>query len=162
MTPLGGGAGAAETVAIAARIAHTVATRSGGLPGLAAQAAALERRACALAEANAVAFAAALESLRSDDHPGLGLRMTAAAEVPGRIAEAAADVAELALALSREGSEDLRPDAVIAATLAEAAAAAAAHLVAVNLVVGEGDPRAAAARAAADAARAAREAALVR
>ena len=44
--------------------------------------------------------------------------------------------------------------------LAEAAAAAAAHLVAVNLTVTEGDPRLDAARAAAAAARAAREAAL--
>jgi formiminotetrahydrofolate cyclodeaminase len=67
-------------------------------------------------------------------------------------------VAELAAQLAHEGEADLRADAVVAATLAEAAAAGAAHLVAINLTMADEDPRVAAAQAAADAARAARDA----
>jgi formiminotetrahydrofolate cyclodeaminase len=80
--------------------------------------------------------------------------------VPGLIAEAAADVGELAAQLARAADPDLRADAAVAATLAEAAATSAAHLVAINLVVTADDPRLAAAQSAAAAARAARDAAL--
>ena len=48
-----------------------------------------------------------------------------AAEVPLRIAEAAADVSELAALAAAEGKPALRPDAAAAATLAEAAVRAA-------------------------------------
>jgi formiminotetrahydrofolate cyclodeaminase len=155
----GGGAAAARTVEAAAHVAAMVA-RYSDAPGLAAQAAALERRAAALARRNAMVFASALEALRGEGHRDLGTRMTGAAEVPGRIAEAAADVGVLASELARTAAPDLRPDAVAAAALAEAAAAAAAHLVAVNLTITPDDPRLEAARAAAAAARGARDAAL--
>ena len=157
----GGGAAAARTVVAAAHVAAMVARHSDA-PGLAAQATALERRATGLAERNAAAFASALEALRGDERRELGPRMDVAAGVLGLIAEAAADVAELALELSRMAVPDLRPDAVAAAVLAEAAATAAAHLVAVNLTVTVDDPRLEAASAAAAAARAARDAALGR
>ena len=155
----GGGAAAARTVMAAA---HTLAmvARQSGAPGLAAQATALERRAAGLAERDAAVFAGALGALRGGARRDLGARMDAAAVVPGQIAETAADVGALAAELVGSAVPDLRADAVVAAVLAEAAAAAAAHLVAVNLTVTEGDPRLGAARAAAAAARAARDAAL--
>jgi formiminotetrahydrofolate cyclodeaminase len=155
----GGGAAAARTVEAAAHVVAMVARHSDA-PGLAAQAAALERRAAVLAGRNAAVFASALEALRGAGQRDLGTRMTGAAEVPGQIAEAAADVCALAAGLARTAAPDVRADAVVAAALAEAAAAAAAHLVAVNLTVTQDDPRLEAAGAAAAAARAARDTAL--
>ena len=69
----------------------------------------------------------------------LGAALLQAAEVPLRIAEAAADVAELAALAAAEGSPHLRPDATAAAALAEAATRAAAHLVEINLATVPGD-----------------------
>ena len=70
----------------------------------------------------------------------LGLALLRAAEVPLRIAEAAADVAELAAARRRpRASPHLRPDATAAAALAEAATRAATHLVEINLATVPGD-----------------------
>lgn len=63
-----------------------------------------------------------------------------AAEIPLTIAELAAEVAELAATVAREGAPDHRADAAAACGLAEAAVAAASHLVAVNLGIGPGDP----------------------
>jgi formiminotetrahydrofolate cyclodeaminase len=155
---IAGGSAAARTVAVAAQVAAMVANRS-NVAGHAAQAEALERRAVRLARLDAEAFAAAIEALRGQERRDLGRRMSAAADVPVQIAEAAADVSALAAELARTAEPDVRADAVTAAALAEAAAASAAHLVAVNLTVSDGDPRLEAARAAAAAARAGREAA---
>ena len=69
----------------------------------------------------------------------LGGALLHAAEVPLRIAEAAADVAELAALAAVEGSTQLRADATAAAALAEAATRSAAHLVDVNLATVRGD-----------------------
>jgi formiminotetrahydrofolate cyclodeaminase len=83
-----------------------------------------------------------------------------AAEVPLRIAEAAADVSELAALAAAEAKPALRPDAAAAATLAEAAVRASAHLVDVNLATVPGDRRSTQAAALATAAEAARARAL--
>jgi formiminotetrahydrofolate cyclodeaminase len=72
--------------------------------------------------------------------------------VPLLLAEAAADVAELAALAADEGDQRRRPDAVAAAVLAEAGARAAAHLVAVNLAAASGDGRVERAERAAEAA----------
>jgi formiminotetrahydrofolate cyclodeaminase len=89
----------------------------------------------------------------------LGRAFARAAEPPLRIVEAATDVAQLAVAVARNGNPGLRADAAAAAALAAAAARAAAELVAVNLTASEDDRRVVQARAlAADAARAADEA----
>ena len=58
-----------------------------------------------------------------------------------RIVEAAADVAELAAFVARNGDPALRPDAVVAALLAAGSARAAAELVAVNLTAAANDER---------------------
>ena len=100
-------------------------------PGIASQSRALRSRLTALGEEDATAFAQVLVTMR--DRTGtpeqrdfaLGLALLRAAEVPLRIAEAAADVAELAAAAAAEGSPHLQPDATAAAALAEAATQAA-------------------------------------
>jgi hypothetical protein len=69
------------------------------------------------------------------------------------VAQLGADVAHLAGHVARLGDQDGRVDALVAADIAAACATGAARLVEVNLGVVEGDPRLAAARAAAEAAR---------
>ena len=61
--------------------------------------------------------------------------------MPLAIAETSADVAELAALATAHGKQSLRPDAAVAAALAEAAAHSGAHLVEVNLSTIPGDDR---------------------
>ena len=116
--------------------------------GVAAQARALRARLTALGEEDAQAYAAVLAAMRNRATHGsgardfgLGVALTEAAEVPLRIAAAAADVAELAALAAVEGKHSLRPDAAAAVILAEAAVRAATHLVDVNLATLPGDER---------------------
>jgi len=133
--------------------------REFGDDAAAAQADSLRVRAAGLAQADAAAYAAA--TLLLIDREGrdfeLGRALDEAAAVPLRIAETAADVAELAAALSDRVVPDARADLGGAALLAEGAARAATHLVEVNLAVSPGDERLRRARAAVEAARAAAE-----
>jgi hypothetical protein len=125
----------------------------------AVQADALRARAAGLAQADEAAYAAAAGLLvgRGGHDFELGRALEEAAAVPLRIAEAGADVAELAAALAERVVPDARPDLAGAALLAAGAARAAAHLVEVNLAVSAGDERLQRARAAAAAAAAAAE-----
>jgi hypothetical protein len=86
--------------------------------------------------------------------------LAAAADPPLAIAELAAGVAERAAELAGTAKESMRGDAVAAAMLAEAASAAAAQLVAVDLADRPDDPRVGLARVHADRAARARDAAL--
>lgn len=163
----GGGLAAACALGMAAAVCTMAARASvsgwNGALGAAAQAGALRDRALKAAQANVRAHERALAAL---DEPGelrpeqrdwaLGTALDRAAELPLEIGRIAADVAELAALIAREGAEATRPDATSAAFIAEAGARAAAALVAANLTVVEGDERLAAAgrsiAAAADAA----------
>jgi len=113
--------------------------------GIASQARALRSRLTALGEEDAAVFAEVLQTMRDQSGTreqrdfALGLALLRAAEVPLRIAEAAADVAELAAAAAAEGAPHLQPDATAAAALAEAATQAATHLVEINLAIVPGD-----------------------
>jgi methenyltetrahydrofolate cyclohydrolase len=62
--------------------------------------------------------------------------LSEAADVPLSVAEAGAEVAEVAARLAREGNPNLRGDAVAAALLAGAGARAAAVLVRINTAAG--------------------------
>jgi formiminotetrahydrofolate cyclodeaminase len=143
----GGGSAAAVTVALAAGLV-TLAARSSrnswsDAIGVAAQAQALVERVMPLVEADALAWeqaAAALEETGGGDEV-LERKLEAAAAVPMQIAEAGADAAALAELVADRGDAAYRADAVAAAILAAAGAEAAAHLVAVNLGVREGDER---------------------
>jgi formiminotetrahydrofolate cyclodeaminase len=142
----GGGTAAALTVAVAAGLVAMVARRSrdswSEAAGVAAQALAVQERIAPLAEADAEAWAAALEALdagRGDDE--LERLLADAVEIPLRIGEAAADVATMAALAAEMGDGTFRGDATAAALLAEAAARAAGALVSVNLTVTEKDER---------------------
>jgi formiminotetrahydrofolate cyclodeaminase len=151
---------AAGLVAMAARASRG---QWGEAKGAAAQADALRERVAPLAQRNADAYAAAVAGLREaqggDPSKGedLGDSLARAADVPLEIAEAAVDVASLAAVVAERGEQALRPDAVAAAALSQAAARAAATLVEVNLGTTPSDPRVTQARDLAGAATAAAE-----
>jgi formiminotetrahydrofolate cyclodeaminase len=143
--------GSGSTAALVASMAAALCTKIARFSdddGSAAQGEALRRRLTALAEQDAVAFEAALRTLdepRESDSDRrdwqLGRSLAAAADVPLRIAEVCADVADLGADLAARCSPDLQPDATGAAVLAEAAARVCAHLVAVNLGATAADAR---------------------
>lgn len=164
-----GGTAAAATAAMAAALVTMVARGSAGWAdgaGVASQARALRARLTSLGADDAAAFEQVMVTMR--DAAGtpeqrdfaLGTALVHAAEVPLRIAEASADVTELAAAAAAEGSPQLRPDATAAAALAEAATRAAAHLVEINLAIVPGDRHSARATLLASAAAEARARAL--
>jgi formiminotetrahydrofolate cyclodeaminase len=147
---LGGGAAAALATALAAALLARAARASREVwdeaAGAAAQAEALRAKAAPLAEADAAAWGQALGLLdaagakpRKGDE--LAAALDEAARLPHRIAEVAADVAELGVLVADRAEPALRPDAVSATVLAAAAAQAGAHLVRVNLATSEGDER---------------------
>ena len=153
----GSGSASALTVAFAAGLVVMVARHSADSwddsAGIAAQALALQARAAPLALANAQVWDGALEALeaaRVNEVPPNGeleAKLDLSAAVPLDIAETAADVATLAALAAELGDGTYRSDAAAAAVLAAAGARAAAHLVAVNLTVQEGDVRLVRARA---------------
>jgi formiminotetrahydrofolate cyclodeaminase len=155
------GAMAASLVGMAAH----ASTGWSGAAGAAAQARALRARLVPLALADAQAYADALEALRESAagqgrHAQLGEKLDRAAALPLSIAEAAADVAELAALAAEHGDGPTRTDAVAAAALAEGAVVAAARLVELNLRTTPGDERSLRCAQLVDAAKAARERAL--
>ena len=143
-----GGTAAAAAAAMAASLVTMVARGSEAWTdgaGVASQARALRARLTTLGDDDADAFEHVLVTLRNGagtpeqrDY-ALGEALVKAAEVPLQIAEAAADVAELAALAASEGLPQLRPDATAAAILAEAAVRAATHLVEINLATVPGD-----------------------
>ena len=165
----GGGSAAALVTALAAALLAKIARTSTAWPesrGIAAQAESLRDRAAPLAQADAEEYEAALRAREDDGTQAgerrdfvLGRAYARAAEPPLQIARAAADVAELAVVVARNGDPAFHADAVIAALLAAAAASSAAELVGVNLTASARDERVReAGRLAEHAARAAEEA----
>lgn len=148
----GGGSVAAVVTEMAAALAAMTARFSRehweGASGAVAQAEALRVRATPLAQEDAEAYEAVLTAMRMPDHLEpevrnalIGETLSRAADVPLRIAEAAADVAELSASIAEEGNPNLRGDAAAAAILAEAAARVAANLVEINLATTVEDER---------------------
>jgi formiminotetrahydrofolate cyclodeaminase len=167
----GGGSVAAVVVSMAAGLVAMGARFSrehwDGARGAVAQAEVLRARAAPLAREDAEAYEAVLTAMRmpKDLEPEvrnrlIGDTLSRAADVPLRIAETAADVAQLGAILAECGNPNLRGDAAAAALLAEAAAHAAANLVEINLGTTEADERIGRARELARAARGAGERAL--
>ncbi len=160
-TPGGGGAAAvtgamaAGLVAMAARFS---APRLPGASDLADQADELRRRVADLAETDARAYVAVLDTRRLPGDDGQRRERTreallGAAVVPLEIAEIGARVARMALRVAEAGNQNLRGDAVTGAVLAAASARSAACLVDINVRLGGLDPELSrrAERAAADA-----------
>lgn len=156
----GAGAVSGVVVAMAAGLIASAARRSTDWEdgkGVAAQAQALRSRVERLAEANEEAYLDALaliEGAREDGgrDAAIGKALDTAAELPLAIAECAFDVALLGAEAAEHTVRGGAEDACAAAALAEAAARAAAGLVAVNLISRPGDERVEHARRLADAA----------
>jgi formiminotetrahydrofolate cyclodeaminase len=101
----------------------------------------LRTRSLELAEIELHAYEPVLEALRLPrEDPGRADRVSAAqteaSKSPLKIAQTAAELAELAAELATSGNPNLKGDAIAGALLAEAAAQAAARLVAINLTDG--------------------------
>lgn len=135
---------AAAVVEMAARLSDSWADG----PGSAAQAEALRLRAIELAQLDADAYQHALDvrttaaTLSADRRDwAIGKAFAEAAEPPLALARLAADVADLARFVARNGDERVRPDVAAALALAAAAARGARELVAVNLTALPGDVR---------------------
>lgn len=140
----GGGAAAALAVAMAASLTAMAARFAGDRlergPEVIARADRLRLSVAPLAEADARAYAEVLAggALPREPHPeerrrAVRLALSAAADIPLAIAEAAAEVADLAATVAVQGNPNLRGDAAAGALLAEAGARAAATLVNINL-----------------------------
>jgi glutamate formiminotransferase/formiminotetrahydrofolate cyclodeaminase len=150
-TPGAGSAAALVTAAAAALTAMAARSSRGSWSEAAAavaQAESLRARATALAQENADALEAFLaERAPNPAQPTetrdfrLGRALLRAADVPLLIAETACDVTLLAAHVASRCNGDVRPDAASAALLAQGAAAAAAHLVEVNLATAPDDAR---------------------
>jgi methenyltetrahydrofolate cyclohydrolase len=150
----GGGSSAAIACALAAALVEMAARLAGGSEDDAERAGGLRRQALELAGRELTSYGPVLAALRLPrDDPSreqrLDSTLTEASEAPLAIAEAAAETAVLAAQVARATSPSVRGDALTGAVLAEAAGAAAATLVEINLSQRAGD-------AAVDRARAAR------
>jgi len=139
-TPGGGGAAAVTGAMAAGLVAMAARFSASRLPGagdLADQADELRRRAAALADLDAQAYAAVLDALRLPREAGQRREaLLGAAVVPLEIAEIGAEVAQLALQVAEAGNPNLRGDAVTGALLASASARSAASLVDINVDLG--------------------------
>lgn len=155
----GGGACAAVTVGLAAGLCAMAARFSFATVADAAtvadQAEALRTRVQGMAQQDAEAYTQVLAAYQLPKSPDPHARrqsieaaLSAAAEPPLAVAEAAVEVGRLARRLESEGNPNLRGDAVTGRLLAEAGCRAAAELVAANLP--EGAPRRERAEALAD------------
>ena len=136
----GGGSSTAWATALAASLVEMAARFAGDL-GLAHRVRDLRARALELAEVELHAYEPVLEALRLPRHdPERAARVdaarTEASQSPLEVAQVAAEVAEMAADITQAGNPNLAGDAIAGALLAEAAAQAAARLVAINLVDG--------------------------
>jgi methenyltetrahydrofolate cyclohydrolase len=167
--PAGGSAAALAAAFSAALVTMSARVSVDAWPeatGIAVQADVLRDRLVELARAGTEAYARALETLSNPeqlpperrDHE-LGVALAQSAEIPLAIAGAAADVALLAAEAAARAEPDVQADAEVALALAAGAARAAARLVEVNLAALDDDPRVREARAAADVAARASQAA---
>ena len=133
----GGGTSAACAAAVAAALVEMAAGLAGDSEA-AGRSSRLRAQALELAERELASYAPVLDALslpRDDPRRSARLEeaLLGASRTPLAIAEAAAEVAELGVAVARASSPSVRGDAVTGALLAEAAAAAATTLVEINL-----------------------------
>ena len=141
----GGGSSTAVTVALAAALVEMAGAIAEAAPAIAGRAAGLRVRALGLAQAELTSYEPVLEALRlPEDDPERAGRVEDALEQAGRtpaeIAETAAETAELGAAVLESAAPAVRGDALVGCVLAEAAAAAAATLVEINLESRPGHP----------------------
>jgi len=147
----GGGSAAALVLALAAGLCGMAARFSvGTLESAGAIAAAADQvrlRAMALAEEDARAYTAVLAARRlphetpaDDRQEAVATAMAYAVAVPTEVAELGVELARLANELASRGNANLLGDSLSAVLLAEAATAAAATIVEINVVDSEREP----------------------
>ena len=141
-----GGSAAALVAAMAASLVEMIGHGSPAWSegrSIAAQASALRSQLVALAAEDAREVARLLQQARQPPTPDhsekLARALMDASEPPLAIAEAAADLVELAAQAQAEGKHVMRADAAVAATLANAAAVSALLVIEANLQPGSGD-----------------------
>jgi formiminotetrahydrofolate cyclodeaminase len=161
----GGGSTSASACALGAALVEMAAALEEG--GERERMRVLRLHALELAERELSSYAPVLEARRlSPDDPRRAGRIEAAlveaSAAPLAVAEAASEVAELGAAVAARAGPAIRGDALAGVLIAEAAAAAAASLVEINLDGRDGADELTRAREAARRAAAAREAALRR
>ena len=151
--PQGGGALAATTIAFAARLVADAAGRAAveweAAPEAQTRGLALARSAVALGAIDDQAYRGAVAALSGDvaavtreaRNEVVGDMLDRAAEAPLALARTAADVVVLAGEVARRAPVQAAADATAAAVIAAGAARAVAHLISVNLVTREDDPR---------------------
>jgi methenyltetrahydrofolate cyclohydrolase len=125
----GGGTSAGVTAALAAALVE-ISAGLGGRSDVVERASDCRRRALKLAEEELSSYAPVLEASSAEERERA---LAAASEPPAQIAEVAADVAELGADVAGSASAAVRGDALTGVILAEAAAAAAARLVEINV-----------------------------
>lgn len=141
----GGGCATAWGAAIAAGLLEMAASFAAS-EGDASRAADLREELLSQGERELSSYAPVLEALRlpaddPDRAAAVSEALSDASEAPLAIARAAAEVAELAVAVALRGKRDLSGDAIAGALLAEAACQAAARLVELNLAARPDDRR---------------------
>ena len=161
----GGGTSAACAAALGAALVEMAAGLAGD-SAAASRSRGLRAKLLAFAEAELSSYEPVLEAMRlSRDDPTRSARVAHAlldaSRSPLAIAEAAAEVAELGVEVARNSSNEVRGDALTGTLLAEAACAAAATLVEINLQRQPAEPALEEARTARARAGAARKAAAV-
>ena len=125
----GGGSSAAVGTALAAALVE-MAARIASAEEAAERAADLRARAMRLADRELTSYAPVLEAGAPDEREAA---LAAASEAPSQVAETAADIAELGAEVAGSSSPAVRGDALTGVVFAEAAAAAAARLVEINV-----------------------------
>jgi len=135
------GSAPALTAGTAAALVVMVSRRSGAIwpeaPGIAAQALVRRRRCLELATVGAETYAVAVRALSRHESVERPLRDTV--DVLLALANAAADVAELAALAAERSEAPVRPDAAAAALLADSAVRVAGALIRVNLIIAPRD-----------------------
>ncbi len=144
------------TAGLAAERIEADAAKTTRMLELSRRAAELREELPGLADEDVAAYG---EVARAPDARVRAEALSAASEPPLAIAELAAELAEAASEIAAAGEWTFRPDAVVAAELAAAAALGCAELVAANLADDGRDPRTGRARAAAERGRLAGDAA---
>ncbi|HEV3287549.1 MAG TPA: cyclodeaminase/cyclohydrolase family protein [Streptosporangiaceae bacterium] len=112
-----------------------------GAGWLARRATQLRDEAAPLAQADADGYRAVLAARRAGHEQAVQAALSAACDVPMRVAQIGTEVAGIAAAVAAGGNPAVRGDAITAALLAAAGAQSAALLVRINLAGAAGDGR---------------------
>ncbi|MDX6522203.1 MAG: Formiminotransferase-cyclodeaminase [Gaiellales bacterium] len=145
-TPAAGSAAAAAGELAAALVIKSARRSRAVWPeagGAIAQAEALAARLRAISATIESTYETAMEALEAHDEDAIARHLPPAAEAALELARTSADVAELAVEAAHRCDQTHHADVTVAAVLAESAARAGSHLVAINLLIRPDDGRAA-------------------